>query len=77
MKIQIYGTGCQKCRDLYDNAVKAVAECDIAAEVQKVEDIVQITDAGVFLTPAFAVDGDIKSSGKLLSVADIKKILVE
>jgi len=75
MKIQIYGTGCKKCRDLYDNASTAVAESGITAEVVKVEDIQQITDAGVFFTPAIAVDGEVKSSGKLLSVEDIKKII--
>jgi small redox-active disulfide protein 2 len=75
MKIEIYGTGCQKCRDLYQNAGKAVADCGIAAEVVKVEDIQKITDAGVFFTPAIAVDGQVKSSGKLLSVDDIKKII--
>jgi small redox-active disulfide protein 2 len=75
MKIEIYGTGCQKCRDLFENASDAVAECGVAAEVIKVEDIAQITDAGVFFTPAIAVDGEVKSSGKLLSVDDIKKLI--
>ena len=75
MKIQIYGTGCQKCRDLYDNAVAALAESGVAAEVVKVEDIQQITDAGVFFTPVIVIDGEVKSSGKLLSIDDIKKII--
>ena len=75
MKIQIYGTGCQKCRDLYENAVQAVAACGITADIAKVEDIQEITNAGVFLTPAIAIDGEIKNSGKLLSVDDIKKLL--
>jgi small redox-active disulfide protein 2 len=75
MKIEIYGTGCQKCKDLYENATLAVSECGVASEVIKIEDIAQITDAGVFFTPAIAIDGEIKSSGKLLSVDDIKKII--
>jgi len=76
MKIEIYGTGCKKCRDLYDNASAAVAESGITAEIVKVEDIQQITDAGVFFTPAIAINQEIKSSGKLLSVDEIKKLLV-
>ena len=75
MKIEIYGTGCQKCRDLYAHAAQAVAECGILAEIVKVEDIQKITDAGVFFTPAIAIDGEVKSSGKLLSVDDIKKLI--
>jgi small redox-active disulfide protein 2 len=75
MKIEIYGTGCKKCRDLFENASAAVAECGVSAEVIKVEDIAQITDAGVFFTPAIAIDGEVKSSGKLLSVDDLKKLI--
>ncbi len=75
MKIEIYGTGCAKCKTLFENVGRAVAECGIAAEVVKVEDIQKITDAGVFFTPAIAVDGQVKSSGKLLNVDDIKKLI--
>jgi len=75
MKIEIYGTGCAKCKTLFENVSRALAESNIAADVIKVEDIQQITDAGVFFTPAIAVDGQVKSSGKLLSVDDIKKLI--
>jgi len=75
MKIEIYGTGCPKCKTLFENVSRALAESNIAADVIKVEDIQQITDAGVFFTPAIAVDGQVKSSGKLLSVDDIKKLI--
>ena len=48
---------------------------NLEAEVVKVEDIQKIINAGVMLTPAFAVDGEVKSVGKVLSVDEIKKIL--
>jgi len=73
MKIEIYGTGCAKCTKLYENAQKALAELGREGEVFKVEDINQITCAGVMFTPAIAIDGQVKSAGKLLSVEDIKK----
>ena len=58
MKIEIYGTGCQKCRDLYDTCChRRLLQCGITAEIVKVEDIQKITDAGVFFTPAIAIDG--------------------
>lgn len=75
MKIEIYGTGCPKCKALYENVQKALTDLNIAADLSKVEDINQITNAGVFFTPAIAVDGEVKSSGKLLSVDDIIKLI--
>jgi small redox-active disulfide protein 2 len=77
MKIEILGTGCAKCKKLYENARQAVKDLDVNAEVVKVEDIQDIMNAGVMMTPALAVDGDVKSTGKLLGVDDIKKILTK
>ncbi len=75
MKIQILGTGCPKCKKLYDNAQKAGEELGLNFEMGKIEDIEEITNMGVMMTPALAVDGDVKSCGKLLSVDELKKIL--
>lgn len=71
MKIEIYGTGCAKCTTLYENTCQAVAALGIDAEITKVTDINQITSAGVMLTPAISVNGEIKSSGKVLTPDDI------
>jgi small redox-active disulfide protein 2 len=75
MKIQILGTGCAKCKKLTENAVAAAKELGISAEIEKVTDIQEIMKAGVMSTPALAVDGSVKSAGKLLSVAEIKAII--
>jgi small redox-active disulfide protein 2 len=75
MKIEILGTGCPKCKKLFENAQEAVKNLGAAADVVKVEDIQQIMNAGVMLTPAIVVDGEVKSSGKVLSVDEIKKII--
>ena len=75
MKIEIYGPGCPKCKRVFQNAQEAVNDLNLEAEVVKVEDIQKIINAGVMMTPAFAVDGEVKSSGKVLSVDAIKKLL--
>ncbi len=75
MKIEILGTGCQKCNKLFENAQEAVKTLGIAAEIVKVEDIQKIMNAGVMMTPALAVDGEVKSAGKVLSVDEIKEII--
>ncbi len=75
MKIQILGTGCPKCRQLLANATEAVAELGIDCEIEKVTDINAIMDFDVMLTPALAIDGNVRSSGKLLSPEKIKALL--
>lgn len=75
MKIQILGMGCMKCNKLYDNAKKAAEELGLDFEMEKIADINKISDMGVMMTPALAVDGEIKTAGKALSVEEIKKIL--
>ncbi|MFB3919486.1 MAG: thioredoxin family protein [Candidatus Velamenicoccus archaeovorus] len=77
MKIEILGVGCPKCKQLTANAEAAVKELNIQAEVGKVTDIAKITDYGVMMTPALAVDGKVVSSGKVLSKEEIKKILTK
>ena len=75
MKIQILGTGCPKCKTLFANAEAAVKAAGIAATVEKIEKIDEIMAFGVMITPALAVDGVVKSAGKVLSPDDIKKFL--
>jgi len=75
MKIQILGTGCPKCRTLESNAKEALAETNLDAEIVKVSDINEIMEFGVLMTPALAIDGDVKSSGKILTKDQIIDIL--
>lgn len=75
-KIQILGTGCPKCKLLAANAQAAVDAAGIEAAIEKVEKIQDIMKFGVMTTPALAIDGIVKSAGKVLSADDIKKFLV-
>jgi len=75
MKIEILGVGCPKCKQLTANAEAAIKELNIAAEISKITDIDKITEYGVMMTPAFAVDGRVVSAGKVLSKDEIKKII--
>jgi len=75
MKIEILGTGCPKCKQLYENVKSAVEQSDIEAEIVKVEDIEKIIEYAVMMTPAVVIDGEVKSSGKILSPDEIKTFL--
>ncbi len=74
-KIQILGTGCPKCKKLTENAENAVKELDGDYEIIKVTDINEIMKFGVMMTPALAVENEVKSVGKVLSPEEIKKII--
>jgi len=75
MKIEILGTGCAKCKKLYENTLEALKLSGKEAEVSKVEDIKDIVAYGVMSTPAIVVDGVVKVSGKLVSPEEIKAML--
>ncbi len=74
-RVQVLGPGCPKCKKLTADAEAAVAELGIDATVEKVTDIMKITDFGVMMTPALVVDGEVKVVGKTPSKEEIKKLL--
>ncbi len=75
MKVQILGKGCPNCKKTEQNAIQALKNAGIEAEIEKVTDINQIIDFGVTVTPALAIDGEVKFSGKIPTVEEIEKIL--
>ena len=74
-KIQILGTGCPKCKQLAENAEAAAKELGIEYELEKVTQINDIMKMGVMVTPALAIDGEVKVAGKVASPDDIKAML--
>lgn len=75
MKFQVLGSGCAKCKTLAQHTEAAAQALGLDYELEKVTDMNAIIDAGIMSTPALAVNGDVKSTGKVLSVEEIKKLL--
>ncbi|MCS7237943.1 MAG: thioredoxin family protein [Thermoguttaceae bacterium] len=75
MLIQVLGPGCARCQALANNVAEAVRQLGISAEIEKVTDLNQIISFGVVATPALVVNGELKLSGKVASVDEIKEIL--
>ena len=73
--IKILGSGCAKCVKLAENAEAAAKELALDYSVEKVTDQNAISDAGVLMTPALMVEGEVRSSGKVLSAEQIKQVL--
>lgn len=75
MQIQIVGPGSKKSQEFYDNAVKAVQELGLKAEVVKIEDPKKIREYHLISAPSLAIDGNVKTAGAILSADDIKRLL--
>ena len=74
-KIQVLGTGCPKCKKLAENAEAAAKQSGIEYELEKVTDINDIMKFGVMMTPALAIDGQVKVVGKVPSPEEIKTMI--
>ena len=73
--LQILGTGCAKCHKLAEHTEAAATALGLEYRIEKVTELDQIMKFGVMMTPALAVDGQVKVVGKVPSVDDIKKLL--
>ncbi len=75
IKLQVLGTGCPKCKKLAENTEAAAKALGIEYEIKKVTDINEIMKFGVMMTPALAIDGQVKIVGKVPSPEDIEKMI--
>lgn len=77
MEIKVLGTGCASCKALYAAVEEAVAEMGLEAKVVKEEDLMEIMKYNVMSMPGLVVDGVVVSSGRKLTVSDVKKLLTK
>jgi len=77
MKIEVFGMGCGNCHQLEANVKQAVAKRGISADVEMVTDPVKIAAAGIMITPALAINGDVVTMGRITSVQEILELLAE
>lgn len=75
MEIKVIGAGCDTCNQLYQNVKQAVEQLGLQADVQKVEDLVEIVKLGVMAAPSLMVDGKLVLSGRVGSVKTIVDLL--
>jgi small redox-active disulfide protein 2 len=75
VKIQILGSGCAKCHALTAVAQQAAHDLGLTYELEKVTDVKRFAEFGVMFTPALAVDGVVKVSGKVPSLDEAKRLL--
>jgi small redox-active disulfide protein 2 len=75
MKIEILGSGCAKCKSVEKLVRNIVDELGIQADIVKVEDLQEIVNRGIMMTPAVFIDGEVKIVGRIPTADELKKLL--
>ncbi|MFC1479927.1 thioredoxin family protein [Candidatus Omnitrophota bacterium] len=77
MKIEVFGPGCSKCEQLEKAVKEALSELNVTVEVEKVKDMGRIVEAGIMMPPGLRINGELKSTGKVPKIDEIKKWIEE
>ena len=75
MKIEVLGSGCRSCNALEAATQRALRQLGIDETVTEVSDYGQIASHGVMSTPALAIDGDLKTAGRVPTVDEIAGLI--
>jgi small redox-active disulfide protein 2 len=75
MLIQVLGTGCARCKTLYETVTKAVEETGVDAFVEKIEDIQKIMAFDILMPPGLVIDGQVTAAGRVPSLEEVKKMI--
>lgn len=75
MKIQVLGTGCPKCREVTARVERVVLDLGLDVEIEKVESLKDIVAFGVVATPAVAIDGEIRTTGRVPSLDELRELI--
>lgn len=75
MEIKVLGPGCSKCRTTYQVIEKVIRENNLDVKLTKVDDIMEIMNYNIMVTPAVVVDGEVRLKGQVPSESDVKKLL--
>ena len=75
MEIKVLGSGCARCKSVYQVIEKVVKENNVDAVVEKVDDIMEIMKYNIMYTPAIVIDGVVKMKGQVPTESEVKKLL--
>jgi small redox-active disulfide protein 2 len=75
--IKVLGPGCKNCENLERELKNALAELNVAADVQKVSKMDEIMQYDVMMTPALVVNDKVKVAGRVPKREEIKKMIQE
>ncbi len=73
--IKVFGPGCPKCKNTYNNVLEALKQTGIEANVEKIEDIEEMMKYNILMTPVLMIDEDVKVKGRVVPVTEIVALL--
>lgn len=76
-QIKVLGPGCPKCKTTYNNVLEAIKQTGIEANVEKIEDIMEMMKYDVLTTPVLMIDGVAKVKGRIADINEIKQLLTQ
>ena len=65
LNIKVVGSGCPNCQKLEELCREVINENNIDAEIEKITDVNQFADLGIFMTPGLLLNDKVMSSGKI------------
>lgn len=75
LTVKVYGSDCKGCQTLHQNVIDALAEMNLVANVEYITDLQKVMEAGIMSMPTLSVNEKVVSSGKILGIPEIKKII--
>lgn len=73
--VKVLGMGCKSCHTQYENAKAAIDSMGLNVEVEYVTDLEKVMSYGAMSMPAVVVNEQVVTMGKVLSAADLEKLL--
>jgi small redox-active disulfide protein 2 len=77
MQIQVLGSGCAKCKKLFELTEQAVEELDLKTEVEYVTDVQKIVQMGLMSSPVLTIDSKAVLVGSVPDKEKLKQIIFE
>jgi small redox-active disulfide protein 2 len=74
-EIKVLGPGCAKCKKLAENVKVALDQIGSDMDFEYITDIQKIMDYGILMTPGLVLDGEVKSTGRVLNVKEITNLI--
>jgi small redox-active disulfide protein 2 len=75
IKIQVLGSGCTTCKNLYEITKKASLSLGLNADVEYITDITKIVEMGIMTSPVLAVNGKAVMTGYSNDIEKIKELI--
>ena len=74
-KFKVLGTGCTKCKKLYELVQKILIDYKQNTQLEYINDIMQIVELGILTTPALVLNDKVLHTGSF-SEEQIKALII-